>query len=261
MSGTDPEMVRVLYIYFLTFLLGILFLVMISACNYSSESSKDSQSAPPLNDSIPPISFSSTQDLLEYCYMKRNHVGFDKACQALFDSLLIKGEYPYYFLGATNIVPQLNSVNWNLVYEKGIPAYDSKLLFEIKIRHNGLMIIEDQHIESDSKEFGQAIEAYLADSSALYELRSREINYFGKVKPLDKGFRISFIMEGDSLDLSSCETLMLVIYEIRSIYHDKRNKISLSKWNKGFESLSIDEKVAVMEVANLRMMVVFDQPR
>ncbi len=201
---------------------------------------------------------SSISELVEIARdLRSGSTIFYKVCNMINDSIRSKS-YLFSLRTITNIDYEKEEVFW--VFEEcdnDIPHFTEKLTFEISVENEDTIRIGNELVKvHDIKKFA---EEFVSRPDSICQCYEKDvIDFFGEVKILKGGTLLSIRVKNEKgITKNEWKLFFNCMNEIISFYENKRNEISKHKWNIEYNSLSFKKKIAVTEMTNFVMFIMF----
>lgn len=193
---------------------------------------------------------------------------FFELCQLLNDSINKRTDY-FYLRSAINIDKRINETTNEVTNEiklgfiedglipKGIP---NELLFHICITETNTIYAQNKQTDIDNLK--EELKKFVLGLSNLdRNIASRKIHtdLFGEVE-VDR-FLVFLTINAKGNKLSSNEWLLFFkcLQEIVIYFEEERNKLSIEKLGKNFNSLTFEQKEAISDIASYQIVLIFDE--
>ncbi|NMC98715.1 MAG: hypothetical protein GYA62_03200 [Bacteroidales bacterium] len=202
----------------------------------------------------------SVSEIVSLAYELSDDSLFYMLCNKLNDSIM--NESFFWLQTMTDIYTTRKEVGWSFVKikEAVFPEVSDRLLLHVCIRNKNTILINNHY--SNIKDIKKIAEDYIFNPDSS----DRHITNFITKVDLIGDIEISKVAVFLSIDVKREKRLTVeewrfyfkCMHELMKIYENKKNEISLAKWNKEYDSLSFDQKVAVTSVVDYRLYLVFE---
>ncbi len=203
---------------------------------------------------------SSIPELLEVAYeLRNNNKLFYQVCDILNDSIINRNN-SFFIRTIIDIDYENEKISWRFEdCENDIPHFTDNFSFEIYIKNIDSIFIKEKL--SNVKNIQKVTKDFVSRPDSICKCYKKVfIDFFGNVK-LPKGGPLLSINVKNKEGLTKHEWKLFFecMFELISFYENKRNDITLQKWNVEYNSLNLDKKIAVLKMTNLVLFIKFNK--
>jgi len=228
------------------------FLILITFFSFNCSENENTQNIEKLVNTYP---FSK---LIELGYEYRNDTLFNEICNNLNDSISLNN--PFICMeSAIGIDSDKEDVRYIFFSYDFIPRIENRNFLIVSIKdENTILVNNEMNKISNIKKLTKNFISQPDSICNCYE--TKDFVFFGKVEIPKRGIQLSInIKNKEGLTKKEWRLFFNTMHEIISVYEEKRNEISMSKWGVKYDSLDLDKKIIVTEIANLIMFIFFDK--
>lgn len=200
---------------------------------------------------------SSSSELILLAYQLRKDSLFYKICNILNDSIRSE-ENLFWFSSIIDINYEEKEVLFSFhKIGKLYPIIHVSNCMEVSIENDDTILVENNLGTID--DIKRIAKEYISNPNSNCNYFKKEvIDYFGEVELPIIGTQLIFkVRNKKGLTINEWKIFFDCMHELLSVYEEKRNEISMNKWNIKYDSLDIEKKIAVTKRVNYILFLFF----
>lgn len=230
-------------------LLWILVVILIFFCNCNEIKNN--------NEKI--IKELTIPELIKTTYELRKDDIFLELCQLLNDSILAN---KYFWLQTiTEINEEFKTIDWGFSVEQNYPpSVSTRLLFDVCINNDNKILIQNKYVNIN--EIKALATEYIFNPDIIDKHITNvnvDVDFLGTMN-------ISQVMAVLSINVKNKKGLSVeewtlffdCMYELMSVFEEKKNEIANNKWGNNFDLLNYEQKLAITKIVDFRLSLFFE---
>ena len=240
----------------------ILFLIIVFILGCCNSKKQDIQYQEELLDTSYLEELNTIPALVIKAYKSIDEDVFFETCQILNDSIGNRTDNYISLLAVTNVIiinEIINEIRLGFVEEnKPLPNISDRIVFDICIKDEKVFV---QYEQSGIEDLKERAKKYIFEIDSIDKdiaLRKKHTDLFGEVEVSKVGVILSVNAKENKLSSNEWLLFFRCLYEIVNVFENNRDKLSIEKLGKNFNSLTFEQKEAISDIAGYHIMLIFD---